>query len=59
MSPRDIIQHTKNSWKGSSKENNVQLPVLPYKGKYMYDEKKHELVVVRSLEDSAKEKGLE
>lgn len=41
------------------KENNVQLPVLPYKGKYMYDEQKHELVVVRGLEDSAKEKGLE
>jgi hypothetical protein len=39
------------------KQPNVQLPVLPYKGKYMYDEAKHELVVVRDLENAAKAKG--
>jgi hypothetical protein len=38
-------------------ENNVQLPVLPYKGKYMYDEAKHELVIVRDLENAAKARG--
>jgi hypothetical protein len=37
----------------------IQLPVLPYRGKYMYDVEKHELVIVRSIEDSAKEKGEE
>jgi hypothetical protein len=41
------------------KQNNRQLPVLPYKGKYMYDEAKHELVVVRDLENAAKAKGEE
>jgi hypothetical protein len=41
------------------KENNRQLPVLPFKGKYMYDEAKHELVVVRDLENAAKAKGEE
>src|SRR5262245_5189976 len=33
------------------KANNVQLPVLPFKGKYMYDEAKHELLVVRHPDD--------
>jgi hypothetical protein len=37
----------------------IHLPVLPYRGKYMYDEAKHTLVIVRSIEDSAKEKGEE
>jgi hypothetical protein len=39
------------------KEPNVQLPVLPYKGKYMYDEAKHELVVVRDIENTALKDG--
>lgn len=38
------------------KENNIQLPVLPYKGQYKYDVEKHELVVVRSIEDAEKAK---
>ena len=38
------------------KANNIQLPVLPYKGKYQYDVEKHELVIVRSLEDAEKAK---
>jgi hypothetical protein len=41
------------------KQNNRQLPVLPFKGKYMYDEAKHELLVVRDLENAAKAKGQE
>jgi hypothetical protein len=41
------------------KQNNRQFPVLPFKGKYMYDEAKHELVVVRDLENAAKAKGEE
>jgi hypothetical protein len=41
------------------KQNNRELPVLPFKGKYMYDEAKHELVVVRDLENAAKAKGEE
>jgi hypothetical protein len=41
------------------KQNNRQLPVLPFKGKYMYDEAKHELLVVRDLENAAKAKGEE
>ncbi len=28
--------------------------VLPYKGKYQYDVEKHELIVVRSVEDAEK-----
>lgn len=38
------------------KENNIKLPVLPYKGKYMYDVEHHELVVVRTIEDAEKAK---
>ena len=41
------------------RQNNRQLPVLPFKGKYMYDEAKHELVVVRDLENAAKARGEE
>jgi hypothetical protein len=41
------------------KENNIQFPVLPFKGKYMYDEAKHELVIVRDLDNAAKAKGEE
>ncbi len=41
------------------KQNDRHLPVLPYKGKYMYDEAKHELVVVRDLDNAAKAKGEE
>lgn len=40
------------------KANNVQLPVLPFKGKYMYDEAKHELIVVRHPDDVAKMESL-
>jgi hypothetical protein len=29
------------------KANNIKLPVLPYGGKYVYDEKEHALKVVR------------
>lgn len=36
------------------KANNIKLPVLPYKGKYAYDEANHQLIVVRSEEDAAK-----
>jgi hypothetical protein len=39
------------------KQNDRHLPVLPFKGKYMYDEAKHELVVVRDLENAAKARG--
>jgi hypothetical protein len=38
------------------KENNIKLPVLPYKGKYMYDVEHHELVVVRTIENAEKAK---
>ncbi|MBI3865064.1 MAG: hypothetical protein HY290_24585 [Planctomycetia bacterium] len=38
------------------KANNIQLPVLPYKGRYMYDVEKHELVIVRDIEHAAKSK---
>ena len=38
------------------KENNIQLPVLPYKGQYKYDVEKHELVIVRSIEEAEKAK---
>ena len=41
------------------RQNNRQLPVLPFKGKYMYDEAKHELLVVRDLDNAAKAKGEE
>jgi hypothetical protein len=41
------------------KQNDRHLPVLPYKGQYMYDEAKHELVVVRDLDNAAKAKGAE
>jgi len=41
------------------RQNNRELPVLPFKGKYMYDEAKHELVVVRDLENAAKARGEE
>ena len=36
------------------KEGQVNLPVLPYKGKYKYDEVSHQLIVVRTEEDAAK-----
>ena len=36
------------------KENNIQLPVLPYKGKYVYDVENHELMVVRDIENAEK-----
>ena len=39
------------------KENNVQLPKLPFQGKYMYDVEKHELVIVRDIENAAKASG--
>lgn len=38
------------------KANNRRLPVLPFKGRYMYDEAKHELVVVRDIENAEKAK---
>jgi hypothetical protein len=38
------------------KANNIQLPVLPFKGRYMYDESKHELVIVRDRENAEKAK---
>jgi len=38
------------------KENDIRLPVLPYKGKYMYNEATHELVVVRDIENAEKMK---
>jgi len=41
------------------RQNSRQLPVLPFKGKYMYDEAKHELVVVRDLANAAKARGEE
>jgi hypothetical protein len=37
------------------KENNIKLPVLPYKGRYSYDEVNHELVIKRDPEDAAKQ----
>lgn len=36
------------------KANQIRLPVLPFKGRYMYDVEKHELVVVRDIENSEK-----
>lgn len=36
------------------KENNIRLPKLPYQGKYMYDVEKHELVIVRDIENAEK-----
>jgi hypothetical protein len=38
------------------KENNIRLPVLPFKGKYVYDVEKHELMVVRDIENAEKAK---
>ena len=38
------------------KENNIRLPVLPYKGRYMYNEATHELVIVRDIENAEKAK---
>ena len=37
------------------KANNVKLPVLPYKGRYMYDEANHTVVIVRTPEEAAKQ----
>jgi hypothetical protein len=34
--------------------NNIRLPVLPYRGEYVYDVEKHELYVKRTPEDAAK-----
>lgn len=39
------------------KENNIQLPVLPYKGKYVYDVENHELKMVYDREQAAKKDG--
>ncbi len=39
------------------KENNIQLPVLPYKGKYQYDVENHELKAVYDRENAAKKDG--
>jgi hypothetical protein len=36
------------------KENNIRLPVQPFGGKYVYDVEKHELYVVRSIENNEK-----
>jgi hypothetical protein len=41
------------------KANNRKLPVLPFKGRYMYDVEKHELVVVRDIQNAEKAKGQE
>ncbi|MBS0264290.1 MAG: hypothetical protein JSS02_20295 [Planctomycetes bacterium] len=38
------------------KENNIKLPVLPFKGRYVYDVEKHELMVVRDIENAEKAK---
>ncbi len=38
------------------KGNNVQLPVLPYKGKYMYDEANHKILIVRHPDEVEKMK---
>ncbi len=37
------------------KANNIQLPVLPHKGRYQYDAANHTLVVVRDPEDAKKQ----
>jgi hypothetical protein len=37
------------------KANNIELPVLPYKGRYQYDVEKHELMIVRDPEDAKKQ----
>jgi hypothetical protein len=37
------------------KANNIRLPVLPYKGRYMYDEANHTLVIVRDPAEAAKQ----
>lgn len=39
------------------KENNIRLPVLPFGGKYQYDEINHALMIVRTPEDAAKQKA--
>ena len=39
------------------KENNIKLPVLPFGGKYQYDEATHSLLVVRTPENAAKAAG--
>ncbi|MGQ0637565.1 MAG: hypothetical protein ACT4QC_23400 [Planctomycetaceae bacterium] len=41
------------------KENNIRLPVLPFGGRYVYDEATHSLKIVRSGEDDAKKKAAE
>jgi hypothetical protein len=38
------------------KPNNIELPVLPYKGRYQYDVEKHELMIVRNLENAEQAK---
>lgn len=35
-------------------ENNIKLPVQPFGGKYVYDVEKHELYVVRTIENNEK-----
>ena len=39
------------------KENNIKLPVLPFKGRYVYDVEKHELMIVRDIENAEKAKN--
>jgi len=41
------------------KENNIRLPVLPYKGHYEYDVENHELKAVYTREQAAKKDGTE
>lgn len=41
------------------KENNIRLPVLPFGGQYKYDEEKHTIVVVRSIENQEKKEAAE
>jgi hypothetical protein len=36
------------------KENNIKLPVLPYKGRYMYDVENHQLKAVYDRDQAAK-----
>ena len=58
----NLFNATENRWPSSHeefmeriiKENNIKLPVLPFKGRYMYDVEKHELVVVRDIENAEK-----
>lgn len=48
--PKDYDEFMERIIKGQ----NIQLPVLPYKGRYMYDETNRELVVIRTTEFAKK-----